>query len=179
MRWRTRRNFSPWSLVSSLPSTKTEPEVAGSSWTITRPSVDLPEPDSPTSPSVSPAWMSKLTPSTACTTWLPKRPAPTGKCLTTSWTRTSTPSLLDGTVWAGISVVDFIFECVAHQHPATRFLARSHLVQRRFLAKAALDAEAAARIELATGGQVRHVGRKAANVEQAIVLQFVDPWLGA
>ena len=56
---------------------------------MTRPSVDLPQPDSPTNPSVSPLRTSKLTPSTARTACPPKRPVPIGKCLTTSSTRTS------------------------------------------------------------------------------------------
>src|ERR687886_2471407 len=45
-----------------------------------RPSVDLPQPDSPTSPSVSPFWIERSTPSTA-RTWppVPRRPAPAGK----------------------------------------------------------------------------------------------------
>src|SRR6266550_7750615 len=55
---------------------------------MTLPRVDLPQPDSPTRPSVSPAWIARLTPSTACTTLRPKRPLPVGKYLTRSSTRT-------------------------------------------------------------------------------------------
>ena len=57
-------------------SKRTMPE-AGWSRRIARPSVDLPEPDSPTTPTVSPARTERLTPSTARSTWLvrPNRPA--------------------------------------------------------------------------------------------------------
>ena len=51
----------------SWPSNTTEPLVSGYSRAMHRASVDLPQPDSPTRPSVSPARSSKLTSSTACT----------------------------------------------------------------------------------------------------------------
>jgi hypothetical protein len=41
------------------------PAVAGIRFSTARAKVDLPQPDSPTTPSVSPAWMSKEMPSTA------------------------------------------------------------------------------------------------------------------
>ena len=49
------------------PLNTMSPEVGSSSLVITRPVVDLPQPDSPTSPSVSPALTEKETPSTART----------------------------------------------------------------------------------------------------------------
>ena len=48
-------------------------EVGRWTWTRARPVVDLPQPDSPTSPSVSPSATSKLTPETAWTVWPPLR----------------------------------------------------------------------------------------------------------
>ena len=51
----------------SVPSNQTSPAVGSISRRMQRPVVDLPQPDSPTRPSVSPAAMSKLTRSTACT----------------------------------------------------------------------------------------------------------------
>src|SRR5688500_17103185 len=54
-------------LYISLPSNHTFPEVGSSSRSRRRPAVDLPQPDSPTSASVSPACSSKLMPSTAWT----------------------------------------------------------------------------------------------------------------
>jgi hypothetical protein len=53
--------------VTSAPSNQTSPALGSISRRMQRPVVDLPQPDSPTSPSVSPLPMSKLTPSTACT----------------------------------------------------------------------------------------------------------------
>ena len=52
----------------SAPSSTISPPAAGTSRRIVLPSVDLPQPDSPTSPSVSPRSTSKLTPSTARST---------------------------------------------------------------------------------------------------------------
>src|SRR5664279_2229246 len=52
---------------TSSPSKNTEPPVAGIKRRILRPTVVLPQPDSPTSPKVSPSRMLKLTPSTALT----------------------------------------------------------------------------------------------------------------
>ena len=53
--------------LDRLPSKMISPSVGSSSRTSVRPSVDLPQPDSPTSPSVSPSRTAKLTSSTACT----------------------------------------------------------------------------------------------------------------
>ena len=55
----------PSSDATSLPSKSTCPSVAGSSRMTVRPSVVFPQPDSPTSPSVSPRRISRLTSSTA------------------------------------------------------------------------------------------------------------------
>ena len=72
------------SWVRSLPSNQTVPEVGGGSWSKARPVVDLPQPDSPTMPSVSPGSTSKLTSDTA---WTFRRPA--GNSTTSFSTRTS------------------------------------------------------------------------------------------
>ena len=61
----------------------TSPAVGRTSCRMARPSVDLPQPLSPTSPSVSPRRMSRSTPSTACTVPTGRRrssPPSTGKC---------------------------------------------------------------------------------------------------
>ncbi len=62
---RSRRARSPRAPTTSTPSTAIAPERTGASPTIARAVVDLPEPDSPTSPSVSPAPTWSETPSTA------------------------------------------------------------------------------------------------------------------
>ena len=75
------------SVVMSSPPKRSVPLVGSSSLTRSRPSVDLPQPDSPTIPSVSPRRTSSETPSTAWTTSDEPRfnaRAFTGKCLTRS-----------------------------------------------------------------------------------------------
>ena len=59
---RIRLLFQP---VMSVPSKVTVPSVGGSSWRTVRPSVVLPQPDSPTTAKISPFLTSKSTPSTA------------------------------------------------------------------------------------------------------------------
>lgn len=49
----------------SMPSKVIDPDVGSYSFKIVRPIVDLPQPDSPTKPSVSPWLIEKLTPLTA------------------------------------------------------------------------------------------------------------------
>ena len=68
--------------VMSRPSNSTRPPVGSSSRVISRPVVVLPQPDSPTSDSVSPRSTSKSSPSTARTapTWRCSSPRRTGKC---------------------------------------------------------------------------------------------------
>ncbi len=61
----SRRRSASSSVARSRPSTSSRPDVGGYSPTIARPSVVLPQPDSPTTPSTSPARTSRLTPSTA------------------------------------------------------------------------------------------------------------------
>src|SRR4051812_4459655 len=71
----------------SLPRHRTLPEVGCSSDMSSLASVDLPQPDSPTTPSVSPLCKVKLTPSTARTAPICRRkmmPWVSGKCLTRS-----------------------------------------------------------------------------------------------
>src|SRR5579859_3486184 len=77
---------------TSRPSKETEPEVGSMRRRMRRPSVLLPEPDSPTRPKVSPGAMASETPSTARTSpWAraPKAFAPSGKTLVRSRTSTS------------------------------------------------------------------------------------------
>ncbi len=75
----------------STPSKRTEPLVASRSRIIARPMVLLPQPDSPTRPSVSPRRTWKVTPSTALTDSLVvlKMPARTWK-----WTLRSSTSMM-------------------------------------------------------------------------------------
>lgn len=68
-----------------MPSMLTLPSVAGSRRKITRPKVDLPQPDSPTSPSVSPGYTFRSIPSRALTAPASrlKKPLRMGKCFFT------------------------------------------------------------------------------------------------
>ncbi len=70
---RTPRSSSPPMVVSSRPRNFTEPDVGLCSCRMARPVVDLPHPDSPTTPRVSPASRCSETDETACT--LPTTPA--------------------------------------------------------------------------------------------------------
>ena len=79
----------------SCPSNTIRPAVGSSSRVSSRPVVVLPQPDSPTRPSVCPAGTEKSTSSTACTA--PTRcrmmmPRVTGKCLVSPVTWSSAPS---------------------------------------------------------------------------------------
>ena len=62
---RASRSSLPLSLVTSSPSRKIWPEVLSWRWMMVRPRVDLPQPDSPTTPRVFPFSMVKVTSSTA------------------------------------------------------------------------------------------------------------------
>ena len=61
------------SVVTAWPSKVTVPAASGSRPTAARASVDLPQPDSPTSPTISPRATVRSTPSTARRRW-PRRP---------------------------------------------------------------------------------------------------------
>ena len=79
MRGRTARSSDPLSLARSLPSKRTSPDVGCGICISARPVVDLPQPDSPTSPSVSPSLTSRLTSETA---WTFRPVEPTGNSTT-------------------------------------------------------------------------------------------------
>src|SRR5712692_5743161 len=118
-----------------------------------RPSVDLPQPDSPTRPSVSPFLMSRSTPSTACTCAVVRcrTPDATGNQVFRPRTDTS-----------GSEVVHARFSCTASAlgtfqlHAGLGDPARSELCvsdprQPRGIASAALDLELAAGMKRAAG----------------------------
>ena len=67
IRLRMRRRSSPLRVVTSVPSKTMRPPVVSTSRITARAKVDLPQPDSPTRPSVSPRFTSSETPSTART----------------------------------------------------------------------------------------------------------------
>src|SRR4029077_13634364 len=127
-----------------------------------RPSVDLPQPDSPTSPRGSPVLISRSTPSTAWT-------CPTVRCSTPEATGNQTlRSVIESSgsdeVHARVSVLTAVsgtFQLRARlRDPARRTLRVADLQQSRRVARAALDAKCAAGIERAAVRQVDEVGRQ-------------------
>ena len=86
------RSSAGRSRVMSSPSKMTLPAVGASSRISSRPRVDLPQPDSPTRPSVSPGSMRSATSSTARSGMVWRRSSPPlriGKCLVSPAASTS------------------------------------------------------------------------------------------
>src|SRR5438477_9115949 len=119
-----------------------------------RPTVVLPHPDSPTSPSVSPCSSVNDTPSTARTSpvFLNSRPPNTGNLTFRSLT-----SRMDGIFFVGDSV-----EVAADE------VAGRSLDQRRLDIGARLEPVRASRGEFAAGRQIENIGHRAWNCRQAL-----------
>src|SRR3972149_463996 len=172
MRRRMRRISPGFMRVSSCPSKTTSPEVGLYSMRMTRPMVVLPQPLSPTSPSVSPRLISKLTPSTALTSatlrWkmIPEVP---GKDMRMSSTRTrvSPAGSADGVLGAcSTTMLTPLRGCRrlrglgdALPLPAGAVVGRAHRQQRGHLLRAALHGETAARPEGAARRDAHQVRR--------------------
>src|ERR1044072_1188848 len=185
--------------VMSLPSNSIFPEVGSSSRVISRPMVDLPQPDSPTTPRVSPWRTSKSRPSTACTAPVCRCSSPflMGKCLT----RPDTVSRGSGVVVACSGTVIFgSFVSVTASAPSqlrrnlfgpdprTVLLrhvaggevpvAARHLAQLRPLGAGDVVPRhigvRAARVEGAAGRHVDQAGRGALDRDQPLGLVTVD-----
>src|SRR5260221_9043359 len=170
---------------TSWPLKSTSPAVGSTRRRMDRPSVDLPQPDSPTSPSVSPWRIARSTPSTALTraTVRPRMPERTGNQVRSPRTsrmgsaavqggpgldRAATASATSRPIEPGAVLGD----------PAARQLA-AYREQVRFLAVAATDRERAARLELAAGRQPDHVRRRAVDRLQRLAIIGVEPRDGA
>src|SRR5262249_8265001 len=117
--------------------------------------VVLPQPDSPTSPSVSPEPIVKLIPSTALTIprGLPKSDPPTGKCFRRSRTASS-----------GLSTSDLLLQ----GHPAAHAAVAVEALLRRLLDAAALDRSRAARMKGASDREGRKIRRLARNAVERL-----------
>src|SRR2546430_12339928 len=198
--WRqTRRSLVPRRRVMSWPSNTMLPAVTGSSAVTSRASVDLPQPDSPTRPSVSPRLISRSTPSTARTASPPKPLM--GKCLNAPLIRTSTGSALNAVIGARSAAcialnfhnrrlelcgrilgqrarlcrLDALLRDVPHQDPAARHLVHPHLAERRLrLCLALVDDKRTAGMEFATWRRVGQVGRQASDRDQPVLTCFID-----
>ena len=94
---RARRSSAPDSEARSRPAKRMLPDVGSIRRSASRPTVDLPQPDSPTSASVSPASTESETPSTACATAVgtPSSERRTTKCFVTL-SRASSGTLMTG-----------------------------------------------------------------------------------
>src|SRR5206468_1241354 len=140
------------------------PAVGCSRFVISLATVDFPQPDSPTMPSVSPGYRSKETPSTACTApicFLNRMPRVSGKCLTrlrtcSTGSRSAAPGPAAGSVSVGACVIERLLPEVAGARPLG-----GHPVQRRDVGPAHVPGARAARVEGATGRDVQQVGRQA------------------
>ncbi len=161
----------------SWPSNLTEPAVGAWMRATTRASVDFPQPDSPTSPTVSPFATSRSTPSTACTTrCLPKNVSfGSGKCFTTprncsiGWRglllryrrclHRGGRRLARRRRRQGLAVL---------RDPAARLAARQDLEQVRML-RAALDPERATRGKTAAGREIDRIGRRAIDGDETLL----------
>src|SRR5438270_840453 len=173
---RSTRSRSPLLFVLSSPLNVTVPAVGSMGLTTVRPSVVLPDPDSPTSPSVSPALVSMSTPSTAWT-------CPVVRCINPDATGNQTLRSL--TVTNGSLVVQALLRCLAAvsatfelrsglRHPARRALRRPDLRERWRVPRAPVDAKHAARMERAPGGKVDEAGRQALDGPERLVLLGVE-----
>src|SRR5882672_4143347 len=165
MCWRRARISLSSSANRSSPSKRTWPAEGSSRRSTRRPTVDLPQPDSPTMASVSPCSRWKSTPSTA-RTWpetRPNAPRRTGKCLARP--ATSSNALIERRSLKNLG---------ERRAAAARQMAGRHLDQwRRVGAARRLD-------ERATGGEAAafrrpgHVGHAALDRGQALAL-VVEP----
>src|SRR5439155_26837835 len=175
-----------------------DPAVAGRRPVTRRASVDLPQPDSPTSPSVSPRLIWRSTPSTARTERPPKPLI--GKCLTAPLMRKSTGSALTAVIGVlsaactaphlrhrGLQLLGRLFGQgarlgrleafilhVPHQHPAARYLVNVDLAKLRLRIDLALvDHERAAWVKFAPWRRVQQVGPEATDRNQPLLASLV------
>ena len=140
---------------------------------MTRPSVDLPEPDSPTRPSVSPFAIVKLTLSTALSTRLRNRLPRTGKCFDTPSTRHKR-HLGRRHHCASASATFFI---ITQQRAAWPGVDRVRAPARP--CRSASIANGQRGWNLQPGRQVARIGRLAADREQSLPIASVDARHGA
>ena len=151
--------------------------------------VVLPQPDSPTSPSVSRSRMSKLMPSTACTVPMRRRIMPffsSGKCLTRSWTASTVArvsrdgaSASDGLLLHRKNVGArhlLLFDFVAAMaRRAVRRIVSLDRQQRRLHLQTLLDAQRAPRPEWASRRQMHERRRVSVDWCEPLPSSDVEP----
>src|SRR6266581_3164648 len=157
---RSARRRPPRTCVISSPLNLIEPAVGSTRRMIVRPSVDFPQPDSPTRPSVSPASISRSTPSTA---WTCARvrcitPDATGNQTFRSVTETSGSLTVHARVRGLAVAASATFQLRPRlRDPARRLLRVADAQERRHVARALLDPECAPRVERASAREVDQV----------------------
>src|SRR5262249_8580274 len=126
------------SVVTFLPSNHTSPEVGSINRRMVRPVVDLPHPDSPTSPSVSPGCMVNEMSSTACTRATSRESSPP---------RMGKYFLRFLTVRSGSAMATSVEEA-GHLVAGPDFLQGGRVVEMHRLGERATRGEAAARLDV-------------------------------
>src|SRR5437870_9850309 len=142
--FRSERSERLSSVVTFCAPNQTSPEVGSMSRRVVRPVVDLPQPDSPTRPSVSPGRMSNDTSSTACTraTSRESRPPRIGKYFLRFLTRRS-----------GSAIGGPLVQEAGHLVARPDFFERRCVLEVHGLGQRAAGREAAARLlDAAQGG---------------------------
>src|SRR5690349_6173230 len=161
----------------SSPLNAILPAVGSISLIAVRPSVDLPQPDSPTSPRVSPVLISRSTPSTACT-------CPTVRCSTPDATGNQTfRSVIETSGSAAVHALVSVLTAVSGtfqlraglRDPARGTLGVADRQQSRRLARAPLDPKRAPGMECATFRQVDEAWRETFNRLERLVSLGVQP----
>src|SRR5579862_7883372 len=158
---RLRRNAPPLSACRFSPSNHTSPLLGSSSRNISRPSVDFPQPDSPTMPRVSPPRTLRLTSVTACTNCFEANRSPrTGKRFV-RW-RVSTRVVMGTFDMSGLArAILRSFPSVVPGSNARRPVRRVDGLQLRIDLGAARGRARAAVAEMATRRQVQQIGNDA------------------
>src|SRR5579863_626676 len=151
----------------------TRPAVGSSRRRIKRPSVDFPEPDSPTRPSVSPAGISRSTPPTALTvSRFPRRPSlPAGNSLLTP-THCTRFSAVDD---AAVSDGEGCAERLASDSDAGGIVVRGLALERWIDGGAVRDRDRASRMKAASAGRRGGVRNRTCDGGKAVRLTPVDP----
>src|SRR6266496_4974470 len=162
---RSRRNSPPRNPKMSRPSNFAAPAVGSSSRISTWAKVDFPQPDSPTTPRVSPGMRSNETPSTAFTcpmVRLNRTPVRTGKC----FTRFCTERI------GSTTAAHHLFGEVTRADPA-----ETEMVRGRDVGRAASLGTLAPRVERTARRDVQQAGRQALDRFQLLSFE-VQPGQG-
>src|SRR5215510_5825292 len=147
----------------SLPERRILPAVGSISRSTVRPTVVLPQPDSPTSPSVSPAAIVKLTPSTANT--MPRARCSSPLRMGKYFLRSRTSSTVSGTV----------IPVKLARAPACSPMARSLFLISGILRAAMLLSVRAARRKHAAGREIAERRHGTRNLLQPLVRTSIFP----